>query len=570
MSKGKSSKPEQAKSEPGIKGLRNLGNTCFFNSICQNMVETRPLKLYLDQVKGNDGDVHKNLRDFMDSMWAQPKKSKDVHDPMRLLGSISSVNSTFKGRRQQDSHELLRTLIDAVRDQKEKKIRERKKEEVQQRVRTWNEDVVIDWLEDDCDLEVSKLDYQKAEVEPLNGKVLVKWMRAPTKSSIKKEIKRYKNVWQADNKKAKNAAHKSFMNGLRNLHSAHSKFYHDHEKIKMHASQNTEVFRPDSVVDFVYGGLLQSCVKCLYPDCGHKSTRNERFYDLSLPIEPSAKPRVSSWGRSTSRYSSRNKRNRNKRGRRSYAALAEEEPEEKTKEIDLSGLSLEEQEMHSEAKDIKSKPRGESRLKKGKLDLSDCLAAFTDPEILEGINAYGCEECTKRLHGGKIPGGDKKEESDGSDEDDFQVSSDEESDDKPKVPMVKRSATKCLKIHHAPNILTIHLKRFRQSGFRLSKSTKSVTFPLELNIAEYMSNDDAVDHPGDYEYTLYGVSVHSGGMGGGHYIAYTHKRRENGLKDGWYYFSDSSFHPVDVSQVLNCSGYILFYEKKDQMDLEGS
>ncbi len=45
-------------------------------------------------------------------------------------------------------------------------------------------------------------------------------------------------------------------------------------------------------------------------------------------------------------------------------------------------------------------------------------------------------------------------------------------------------------IEEAPNVLTIHLKRFQYGGFG-SKVTKHVAFETELNLQHYMSNKDA-------------------------------------------------------------------------------
>lgn len=58
-------------------------------------------------------------------------------------------------------------------------------------------------------------------------------------------------------------------------------------------------------------------------------------------------------------------------------------------------------------------------------------------------------------------------------------------------------------------------------------------------------------------YRLYGVSIHSGGIGGGHYIARVHARPPG----RWYSFSDSSGQEIQLADVLNSEAYILFYER---------
>ena len=89
------------------------------------------------------------------------------------------------------------------------------------------------------------------------------------------------------------------------------------------------------------------------------------------------------------------------------------------------------------------------------------------------------------------------------------------------------------------------MKRFTNTG---QKNNANVPFPFELNLSGVVINS------GVWKYNLYGVVVHQGGAGGGHYIAYT--RRGN----NWYYFSDSHFREVSASTVKNSQAYLLFYE----------
>lgn len=61
------------------------------------------------------------------------------------------------------------------------------------------------------------------------------------------------------------------------------------------------------------------------------------------------------------------------------------------------------------------------------------------------------------------------------------------------------------------------------------KNASFVEFPKILDISGVSLNK------GKWEYEIYGVVVHQGGVGGGHYICYTKRN------DDWYYFSDSHF-----------------------------
>merc|ERR1712087_179831 len=66
-------------------------------------------------------------------------------------------------------------------------------------------------------------------------------------------------------------------------------------------------------------------------------------------------------------------------------------------------------------------------------------------------------------------------------------------------------------------------------------------------------------------YQLYGLSVHHGGMSGGHYIAYAHKNRAEGPKKGWFYFSDSACKAVEFKDAMRAQAYVLFYQRVDRV-----
>jgi len=67
-------------------------------------------------------------------------------------------------------------------------------------------------------------------------------------------------------------------------------------------------------------------------------------------------------------------------------------------------------------------------------------------------------------------------------------------------------------------------------------------------------------HPEEqFIYSLYAIVVHSGGMGGGHYIAYI-KHNING-KDRWFYASDSHVRETDEADALRAQAYMLFYRR---------
>ena len=57
-----------------------------------------------------------------------------------------------------------------------------------------------------------------------------------------------------------------------------------------------------------------------------------------------------------------------------------------------------------------------------------------------------------------------------------------------------------------------------------------------------------------FDYELFAVNIHSGGVGGGHYYAYCKVDNE------WYCFNDSS---VNKSSYLGEQAYVLLYKQKN-------
>ncbi|XP_041981890.1 ubiquitin carboxyl-terminal hydrolase 45 isoform X2 [Aricia agestis] len=213
--------------------------------------------------------------------------------------------------------------------------------------------------------------------------------------------------------------------------------------------------------------------------------------------------------------------------------------------------------------------------------VQSCLSQFTALELLTGNNKVGCETCTERING-----------KDGK--------------------TVYTNATKRFLVSSPPAILILHLKRF-QLGPRcmFRKMTKHVDFPTILNLAPFCAMDKLKKLPnvakGQNEllYSLYGVVEHSGGMHGGHYVAYVKVRRPvepgdprwwflpksanipasgagdadsdsdlSGYESGesptnapavpagrWYYVSDSMVSEVSEDKVLRAQAYLLFYER---------
>lgn len=65
-----------------------------------------------------------------------------------------------------------------------------------------------------------------------------------------------------------------------------------------------------------------------------------------------------------------------------------------------------------------------------------------------------------------------------------------------------------------------HLKRFSYSRYLKNKLDTFVNFPVhDLDLSKYMKTKDGSGKSCVYE--LYAISNHYGGLGGGHYSAYS-------------------------------------------------
>uniref|UniRef100_G1KK25 Ubiquitin carboxyl-terminal hydrolase n=1 Tax=Anolis carolinensis TaxID=28377 RepID=G1KK25_ANOCA len=94
-----------------------------------------------------------------------------------------------------------------------------------------------------------------------------------------------------------------------------------------------------------------------------------------------------------------------------------------------------------------------------------------------------------------------------------------------KTEGVYTNARKQLLISSVPAVLVLHLKRFHQAGVSLRKVNRHVDFPLVLDLAPFCSAFcKNVTDGGKVLYALYGIVEHSGSMRGGHYAAYVKVR----------------------------------------------
>ncbi|XP_068573281.1 ubiquitin carboxyl-terminal hydrolase 44 isoform X1 [Cebidichthys violaceus] len=180
--------------------------------------------------------------------------------------------------------------------------------------------------------------------------------------------------------------------------------------------------------------------------------------------------------------------------------------------------------------------------------LTEMLAKFTETEALEG-NIYACEQCNsaRRRSSSK--------------------------------PVLLTEAQKRLMVHKLPQVLRLHLKRFRWSGRNhREKIGVHVSFDQLLDMEPYCCREPKVvpcsspsspgsaagsPRPKHFLYDLSAVVMHHGkGFGSGHYTSYCYNT-EGGF---WVHCNDSKLNVCSVEEVCRAQAYILFYTQRVTQD----
>ena len=127
-----------------------------------------------------------------------------------------------------------------------------------------------------------------------------------------------------------------------------------------------------------------------------------------------------------------------------------------------------------------------------------------------------------------------------------------------------KQATKKMELFKLPEILILHLKRFKTSRIGSigslyfpagsTKINSFVEFPIEeldMKLFSKKNNEKS-------KYELIGVSNHFGEMNGGHYTAFC----KNHFMDSWLEFDDTRVSRIkNPKEIITESAYMLFYKK---------
>uniref|UniRef100_T1JHZ2 Ubiquitin carboxyl-terminal hydrolase n=1 Tax=Strigamia maritima TaxID=126957 RepID=T1JHZ2_STRMM len=495
-----------------VKGLRNLGNTCFFNAIMQNLTRchwlsflledfcAKPVPLILpgldiktesqDEAGKNNidldpltlilnecGTLTQSLIDFFRDMRSSTQAKGAVVNPGSVLGQICKKAPQFRGARQQDSHELLRHLIDGIRTEEIKRqkaailksfnLREKVDpkivpEDTKQKIRAYGRvanHTVVDWLfsghlistvlckECNAASQISEpfldLSLPIAEEKPLRPVIHRRCSNENEATdcpiSVKSDTSRYKE------KKNKRKARKDAKRGRSRLPKSPLK----EKQITNNSFENSS--EPDETSQLECG------------DSGHSDGAdiedNTESESLSINDAVLLETNVLSPSNEIS----------NELGSRlnglDLNAIETNSDDEACEEMCQSQVVSQRNRVRQLwlAKSLTSlSPRYQPA--SHECSVLSCLNQFTAPELLTGNNKFGCENCTK-IRNEKLAA--KSEE---------------------KERKRAYNASKQLLILSPPAVMTLHLKRFQQVGHALRKVNRHVDFPLVLNLAPFCSS----------------------------------------------------------------------------------
>uniref|UniRef100_A0A674DAL2 Ubiquitin carboxyl-terminal hydrolase n=1 Tax=Salmo trutta TaxID=8032 RepID=A0A674DAL2_SALTR len=496
----------------GLTGLKNIGNTCYMNAALQALSNCPPLTQFFVECGGlvrtdKKPALSKSYQKLVADLWHKNRPSYVI--PTNLFQGIKAVNPMFRGYSQQDSQEFLRCLMDQLHEELKEPLAEPLDNDQHSHA------IAMDDCPDD-DREESN----EAEMLISDG---------PDSSNSSGQTNR---DWQKE---------KNLINNLyRGSGSSGGDLYKDMDT----TSEAVPIISSQGAVKVVSSSTRPQTP---VPMEGHSFTK----MSSSPPKNNCVWPGISSSHLKMTSFSSpKSKRQKKYRSVISDVFDGTIVSSVQCLTCDRVSVTLENfqdlslpipgkedlAKLHSSSHQtslVKAGSCGEVYAAQGwvafvmeyikswfwgpVVTLQDCLAAFFARDELKGDNMYSCEKCKKL-----------------------------------------RNGVKFCKVQSVPEILCIHLKRFRHELMFSTKIGTHVSFPLEgLDLQPFLAKDSSAHTT---SYNLLSVICHHGTASSGHYIAYC----RNDLNNLWYEFDDQSVTEVSESCVQNAEAYVLFYKKSNE------
>ncbi|XP_064580448.1 ubiquitin carboxyl-terminal hydrolase 16 isoform X3 [Zonotrichia leucophrys gambelii] len=605
--------PSTANGEVTVKGLSNLGNTCFFNAVMQNLSQTPVLRELLKEAKipgttikiespelcmepqliklDQPGPLTLAMHQFVTEMQ---ETKKGVVTPKELFAQVCKKAIRFKGYQQQDSHELLRYLLDGMRAEEIQQISigilkalsdssKQNEEELKKKIKEYEKKKGIQSFVDRIfggELTSTIMCEECRTVSLVHESFLD--LSLPVLDVQKGKITKRDNVKKNKEKESEDEEDKISDHYLKQKYEPHGTSKHLQKKMKKQAKKKAKSQRRQE--------KLQGKVLHLTYLCTTEQPETDVKYNQESDTEMSSKTLDKKQGEESSHdcrdYCLTQKdlsiqgNSRELQSRHENGGMPEQEWEENESLVDLSmegldspvkfvngldNLSLEEEDDDNEDEEELT------------MDFLKLHLSASDTNTLDGLQPVPNKTCEVSTDDPEMAFCTLANREELNPEEDsvhhclYQFTRNEALTETNKLlcdvctqrhcgPKNNISEKKCvytnakkqMLISLAPPILTLHLKRFQQ------------------NVAE--GNTKVL-------YSLYGVVEHSGTMRSGHYTAYVKMRAMNShlsdlvlrgqsqasetepVKGQWFHISDTHVQPVSVSKVLSSQAYLLFYER---------
>ncbi|XP_034633913.1 ubiquitin carboxyl-terminal hydrolase 33 isoform X1 [Trachemys scripta elegans] len=536
----------------GLTGLKNIGNTCYMNAALQALSNCPPLTQFFLDCGGlartdKKPAICKSYLKLMTELWHKSRPGSVV--PTNLFQGIKTINPTFRGYSQQDAQEFLRCLMDLLHEELKEPVME---------IEDTHSTSIEESMEEDKNQ--SDVDFQSCESCGSSDKAENEAGSRPFSEDYAEATMLIQDVenhslttkdWQKEKTPCNKFNRASSMEDLKkdkNTASETAEFLHNPGTVKVQIHSRISDYISDVHMTDLSGPQSPPSNEGVNTRLSTSPPKSGSLWSGLAPAHKKV-PTVSS-----------PKKKKYKKYRSvisdifdgtiisSVQCLTCDRVSVTLETFQDLSLPIPGKEdlakLHSASHQtslVKAGSCGEAYAPQGWIaffveyfkrfvvscvpswfwgpivTLQDCLAAFFARDELKGDNMYSCEKCKKL-----------------------------------------RNGVKFCKVQNFPEILCIHLKRFRHELMFSTKIGTHVSFPLEgLDLQPFVAKDSPAQI---VTYDLLSVICHHGTASSGHYIAYC----RNNLNNLWYEFDDQSVTEVPESTVQNAEAYVLFYRKSNE------